>query len=136
MNQHRYTWRHNNVINYIVENIDTKRFSVYSDIEGYQTSNGGSMPLSLTVISLKPDIVILDTVNKKANILELTVHFEHNIEKQHKYKMNKYSHFSDITSYSVSIMAFEIGSRGLITPSNLKHIKFIHTLTTKKYKTK
>ena len=80
-----------------MENIDKKRFSVYSDIKGYQTSNGGSMPPSLTVTSLKPDIVILDKVNKQTSILELTVPFEHNIEKQHKYKMNKYSHFSEIT---------------------------------------
>ena len=40
----------------------------------------------MTVTTLKPDIVIVDENNKKAVIYELTVPFERNIDKQHKYK--------------------------------------------------
>ena len=44
LDQGRYTWRHNNIIIYIVKNVDTSKCKVHSDIAGYQTSNGGSLP--------------------------------------------------------------------------------------------
>ena len=71
LDQGRYTWRHDNIINYIVKNVDTSKFKVHSDIAGYQTSNGGSLPPSLIVTTLKPDIVILDETKKEAFIFEL-----------------------------------------------------------------
>ena len=51
----RYTWRHNCVINYIVNCVDTK-FTVYSDLPGHTAPGGGSIPPELCV---KPDKVIL-----------------------------------------------------------------------------
>ena len=132
LNQGRYTWRHDNIIKYIVDNIDRTQYTVYSDIYEHTTSNGGTIPPSMTVTSLKPDIVIVDNVNKKASILELTVPFESNIEKRHEEKTNKYAHFStDITSYDVTVTAFEIGSRGTITSDNLKRLRNIHAFLNK-----
>ena len=87
LEQNRFTWRHNNIVNYIVNSVDDTKFKVYSDLPGYQTSNGGSIPPSMTVTTLKPDIVIVDDKNKKAVTYKLTVLFERNIDKHHKYKI-------------------------------------------------
>ena len=34
LNTARYTWRHNNLINFIVTNVDKSRFKIYSDLPG------------------------------------------------------------------------------------------------------
>ena len=81
LEQKKFTRRHNNIINYIVNSVDENKFKVYSDLPGYQTSNGGSLPPSMMVTTLKPDIVIVDEINKKTVIYELTVQFERNIDK-------------------------------------------------------
>ena len=104
-----------------MNSVDKTRFTVYSDLPGYQTSNGGSLPPSMTVTTLKPDIVIVDEKNKKAVIYELTVPFERNIPTQHKYKSDKYAHFeTDIKTHSTSVVAFEVGARGGLTKENTK----------------
>ena len=131
LDQGRYTWRHDNILNYIVTCVEKSKFKVYSDIPGYQTSNGGSLPPSLppslTVSSLKPDIVIVDEVNKKVVIYELTVPFEKNIHTRHKYKTEKYAHFeADIKQYKTTVVAFEIGSRGGLTDDNVKRLTDMH----------
>ena len=125
LEQGRYTWRHDNIIKYITDNIDTQKYKVYSDIEGCQSENGGTLPAHLTVTALKPDIVICDS--ESVNIYELTVPFESNISGRHTYKMNKYAHFlSDISVLTPSLEAFEIGARGTITPDNRKRLSSLH----------
>ena len=68
LDQKRYTWRHDNLIRYIVECVDTARFTVYSDIPGFQTPNGGSIPAAMCVTLLKPDVVIVDENLKKVHM--------------------------------------------------------------------
>jgi hypothetical protein len=131
LDQGRYTWRHDNIVRYITDNIDKEKYTMYSDIDGSQTENGGTIPSRLTVTPLKPDIVILD--EKSINIFELTVPFETNINKRHTDKTNKYAHFlTDIKALSPSVEAFEIGSRGTITPDNKKRLHKIHSFIDKK----
>ena len=57
LEQGRLLWRHNNIVKYIVQNIDQK-YVVHSDVEGYTTPNGGTIPAALTVTGLKPDITV------------------------------------------------------------------------------
>ena len=59
----RYTWRHNNLLNCIVNNVD-KKVKVYSDLDGWEAPGGGTIPPALSVTNLKPDIVILDEHTK------------------------------------------------------------------------
>ena len=83
------------------------KFTLFSDISGHQTSNGSTIPPSMTVTPLKPDIVIVDKKEKKAMIYELTCPFESNIHKQHKYKSDKYSNFeTDVKQYHTKVVAF------------------------------
>ena len=93
LNQGRFTWRHNNIVNYIVQSVDTSQYKAHSDLPGHETSNGGSLPPSMVVTNLKPDIVIIDDKKKEAELFELTCPVEHNIHKQHKYTSDKYAHF-------------------------------------------
>ena len=63
----------------------------------------------------KPDLVIIDRMDEKMDIFELTVPLEKNIKNANTQKMNKYEHFiTDITTRNVSVHPFEIGSRGYL----------------------
>ena len=119
LDQGRYTYRHDNIVNFIVSKIDKKLFKVYSDINGYQTTNGGTIPENMTVTVLKPDIVIVNEKDKVVEIFELTVPFEGNIKARNTQKSNKYAHFAtDIKSHKPTITAFEVGAKGYLTSEN------------------
>ena len=70
LQQGRYTYRLNNVIQENTENIDTNIFQYYSDIQG-KTIGGGTIPPEVIVTAEKPDIVIIDprTVTDKPSIV-------------------------------------------------------------------
>ena len=100
----RYTWRHNNLVNFIVKNVD-KRFTVYSDLPGMEAPGGGTIPPALCVTNLKPDIVIVDTHKKTLHIYELTMPMMTNIDTRHNEKTNKYSHFlTDMKGYKCTLL--------------------------------
>ena len=127
LNQGRFTWRHDGIVNYIAQSVDTSKFSIYADVPKYNTPAGGTIPPSLTVTSEKPDIVIVDEKKKAVAIFELTVPFEHNIESRNTSKNDKYEHLKEeIRNYTTQIVAFEIGARGYISRENRKRLKLIH----------
>ena len=102
---------------------------MFSDIQGRQTENGGTIPATMTVTQLKPDIVVINEAEKTVHILELTVPFEHNIKSRHIYKANKYAHFSrDITNYKATVISFEVGARGYLTKENEESLRKICSL--------
>ena len=101
---------------------------MHSDVDGNKTPNGGTVPASLTVTALKPDVTVLDENKKSFEILELTVPFEDNIHLRHKQKADKYAHFiTDITKHKTTVTAFEIGARGHLTKDNTDRLKYIST---------
>jgi hypothetical protein len=136
LNQGRYLWRHNNIVNYIVKNMDQKH-TVHSDMDGKMTPNGGTIPAALTVTALKPDITVLNAEKSSFEIMELSVPFEDCITSRHTYKANHYAHFcTDITTHTTTVTAFEVGARGFLTSDNMKRLKYIYNFTTKKMKQK
>ena len=137
LNQDRYTWRHDNIVKYIVDSIDTSKFTVNADIEGHRASTGGSLEPELAITLEKPDIVIRDMTNNSVDICELTAGHEINIAKNHKTKSDKYAWMlTDITTMKPNLTAFEVGCRGLITPENRVRLKYIHTFCKKHIKQK
>ena len=123
----RFTWRHNNVVNYIVQSLDHTKYTIHSDIPGHEAAGGGTIPPELTITPLKPDITILDKQNEKFHIFELTCPLEENIDKRHTDKSNKYAHFiTDISTVKTSVKAFEVSSRGYLSPQNHTHLKELH----------
>ena len=119
LNTGRYTWRHNNIINYIVTNVDSSKFKVYSDLPGWEAPGGGSIPSELCLTRLKPDIVIVDEKKKTLHIYELTLPLTMNIDQRHTEKIQKYTPFlTDITNHSCTVNCFEVSSTGYINPRN------------------
>ena len=120
-----FTWRHNNIINYIVQSLDTSKFTIHSDIPGHEAPGGGGTVPPRT--ALKPDITIWDKSSEKFNLFELTCPLEENINTRKTEKSNKCSHFvQDITVAKTSVTAFEVSSRGYLSPRNHKHLKELH----------
>ena len=137
LDQGRYAYRHDNILNYIVSKLDKNLYTVYSDLHGHQTANGGTIPATMTVTELKPDIVVVSEKDKSVYILELTVPFEHNIKARHTYKSNKYAHFTrDITTHKATVIAFEVGARGYLTSENERSLRKICSLCEKGTKPK
>ena len=92
LDTNRYTWRHTNLINFIVTNVDPT-FKVYSDLSGWEATGGGTIPAELCMTNLKPDIVIIDSTKKKLHIFELTVPLTTNIDQRNIEKSRKYAPF-------------------------------------------
>ena len=126
IDQGRYTYRHDSILNFIVSRIDRSKYTEYSDTSGYQASNGGTIPVKMRVPELKPDLVIVNNIEKTVDVFELTVPFEGNIKARNTYKTNKYAHFvKDITSHKATVTAFEVGARGYLTVENEKRLRKI-----------
>ena len=138
LDQGRYTYRHDNILQYISKCLDTQKFKCYIDIEGSQTPAKGTLPPSLLVTNLKPDIVVIDKSAKSVNILELTCPGEMRIDTANKLKQAKYQHFlTDITTFKPSLIPFEVGSHtGQISRRNKESLKQLHTFCKKGIKLK
>ena len=137
LDQERYTWRHDNIVRYIVDCVDTDKYTVYSDLPGFRTANGGSIPATMCVTLQKPDVVIVDETKKEVHMFELTVNWESLCDKNNSYKNDKYAHFlTDITTHKPSRTAFEIGVRGHISKENMLRLQQIHKFTKKSLKLK
>ena len=115
----RLTWRHDGIVNYIAGCVDTAKYKVYADVSGHQTPGGGTIPADVLVTGDRPDIVIYDNKKMTLNVFELTVPYEHNVDRRHTDKLNRYAYMAtDITKYKPVIEAFEVGARGYISSEN------------------
>ena len=132
MESGRYLWRHNAVISYITKVIDTKAFTVFSDIPGYTTAGGGTIRADLCPTLEKPDLVLIDEKKKTVDLFELTVPGELRISESNKLKADRYSHFkTDIVSYKTTVTPFEISVKGHVTRENRDRLRRIHKFTDK-----
>ena len=53
----KFLWRHNNIVNYVLQCLDQTKFTIYSDLPGH-TVGAGSIPPEICITTQKPDIVI------------------------------------------------------------------------------
>ena len=136
LEQGRFTWRHNNVLNYIVKTIklgfinDVNPPQILSDLvtRAINIPPPTTIPFECSPTNLVPDICLFWKNLKKLVIIELTVPFEFNVDKAHVRKCNKYAPLvADIenSGYEVSLICLEVGSRGYITPDNIHRLKEI-----------
>ena len=127
LNQGRYTWRHNTVLNQITNIILENKPShveVYSDISGLDI-NGGTIPPDILATQLRPDLVILNRQEKIISLLELTCSFEHNAEAANLRKTLRYTALkSDLEDrgYRCLLVPFEVGSRGHVRKASKSNI--------------
>ena len=138
LDQRRFTWRHDSILHYISNSLDKEKYTCFVDIFGHQTQAGGTLPPDIIISPLKPDIVVVDTTKKSVNIFELTVPGETRILEAHRIKTEKYQHFqSDIKSYKVSVIPFEVGSHtGYISRDNVSRVNALHKFCKKDIKLK
>ena len=122
LNQGRYTWRHNTVLNQITKTIlnsKPENLEVYSDISGMDI-NGGTIPPDVLVTQSRPDLVILNRHEKTICLLELTCSFERNAEAAYLRKSQRYTALKldlEDNGYKCMLAPFEIGSRGYVRKS-------------------
>jgi len=117
----RYTWRHDNILNFLCNTLKQSRFEVYCDLPESCSPGGGTIPPDIMITSLRPDLVIINRHMKEISIYELTVPYENRIEAAHSQKQRKYlTLVSDIeaSGWNVFFCALEIGSRGYISKEN------------------
>ena len=136
LEQGRFTWRHNNIINYLKEiishSLTSSNTSAIINADLPNTYNGHTtVPTSIATTNLIPDICVYLKELSKVVIIELTVPFETNINKAHENKSNKYAPLmNDIIAngYEVDFFAIEIGSRGYINSENNSSLKKMRKL--------
>ena len=104
LDQGRYTWRH----------------PFFASIFIYQVDRSVDT-IEVLVTSARPDLVIHYSDANVIKIIELTVPFETNIEKEHTFKTNKYATLiQDIKDKQISseLTCVEVGCRGYVSESN------------------
>ena len=60
LDQKIYTWLHDNIVKYIADSIDSSKYTVNANVEGYFAATGGTINIVFAVNLEKPDIVIRD----------------------------------------------------------------------------
>ena len=78
LNIKRYTWRHNILINFIVNNVDEK-FKVFSDLLGWEAPGGGTMPQTCVLPNSNQVFSLLTPAVRNYNFLWLTCPLTMNI---------------------------------------------------------
>ena len=109
----RFTWRHDSVLNFLATNLQTVSGShLYVDLPGYKS------PSIITGDTYRPDLLLL-TSTGTLYIVELTVGFESNLQKNVERKKSKYKelireqndHFNSVKFVNLSISSLGVFSK-------------------------
>ena len=126
LQQGRYTWRHNSVLNFLATSLKVfEGSSLFADIPGFPS------PSIFTGDDLRPDL-LLKTKDNCLHILELTTGFETNINKNTERKHLKYSTLaSDLRSQyiSVTFVNLSMSALGIYANSCLSFLKMCDSLS-------
>ena len=128
LNQGRYTWRHNSVLNSIINLIRPflkTGMVLFSDMPGFQAPHGGTVPPHVLVTALRPDIFIYSESSQEVIVFELTCPWDTNIARSHAFKSGKYSPLiADLSQrFVVSFYSVEVSARGQVTKENQSRLK-------------
>jgi hypothetical protein len=125
LNEGRFTWRHDSVLNFIASSLKSAKHSnLYADLPGYIS------PAVLTGNELRPDLLIT-LENKCIYILELTVGFESNLLINATRKRQKYEELiNEQHKYyeKVKFVNLSISSLGVFSHSSLSFIEMLKDL--------
>ena len=125
LNEGRFTWRHDSVLNLIASTLKSLNYSnLYVDLPGYLS------PSVITGDTLRPDLV-LTIENKCIYILELTIGFESNLQtnatrKREKYQdlINKQLNYYDEAKF----VNVSISSLGVFSETSLDLVEMLKDL--------
>ena len=125
-------WRHDSVLSSIIACVRpllNDGFLLFSDLEGYRAPHGGVIPPDVLVTRLRPDLFLVNESAREVVLLELTCPWDHNINRSHEYKQEKYAPLvADLSrNYKVFHFSVEVSVRGQITKGNRARLKsFAH----------
>ena len=138
LNQGRYTWRHDSLLNFLygeIKSVAPSDVEIFSDLPGHMVNNS-VIPHDILVsngFGSKPDLVVISRSSKKIALFELTCPLERNIHTANTYKREKYSGMQgdlEDKGWKVFLVPYEVSSRGQILKSTkssiittLKHFK-------------
>ena len=115
LDQGRYTWRHDSVLNFIANSLSAlPSCSIYADLPAFLS------PSLVTGDSLRPDLLLIPK-NKTLYILELTIGFETNIKVNSDRKALKYNplHHSLRSTYrQINFINLSLGALGTVGSSS------------------
>ena len=121
----RFTWRHDSVLNFLATNLQTVSGScLYVDLPGYKS------PSIITGDCYRPDL-LLSTSSGCLYIVELTVGFESNLEKNVQRKKAKYSELireQSERSENVRFINISISSLGVFAKECLTFMDMLNDL--------
>ena len=129
---HMYSWRHNNILLKLKNFVCTylPESDIFCDLlvenNLFRDVNISTVPIDICITNLRPDLVIVDRLNKSVSILELTVPYEENILKAQERKSMKYrSLISGIeeNGFKCYFSTIEIGSRGIVGHGTNKFLR-------------
>ena len=114
LDQGRYTWRHDSVLNFIANSLSAlPSYSIYADLPPFLS------PSLVTGDSLRPDLFLI-TKNKTLYICELTIGFETSIQVNSDCKALKYNplHHSLRSKYcQINFINLSLGALGTVGSS-------------------
>ena len=126
LEQGRYTWRHNSVLNFLASSLKSvEGSSLYVDIAGFPS------PSIITGDDLRPDL-LLKTKDNCLYILELTIGFETNLNNNAERKRLKYSRLvSDLKNHykSVTFVNLSMSCLGIYANSCLSFLEMLDSLS-------
>ena len=129
LNQGRFTWRHDSVLKTLhafVGNRLRNGYSIFVDLTGKDAGSGRMFPPDVIITSQRPDVVVMNAVEKKVIIFELTCPFDTNVNTAHDFKTNKYASLVNdlqMDGYNVDLYCVEISVRGQISKANRARLK-------------
>ena len=125
LNEGRFTWRHDSVLNLIASTLKSLNYSnLYVDLPGYLS------PSVITGDTLRPDLV-LTIANKCIYILELTIGFESNLQTNATRKREKYQDLinKQLNYYEeAKFVNVSISSLGVFSETSLDLIEMLKDL--------
>ena len=127
LNQGRYTWRHDSVLNSIASVIKSEISPptlLYADLPGYRASDNpqSTLPSDVSVSSARPDIVMREGNVIKISELTVCSNTQRGFDEARSRKRNKLAYtqlISDLEAkgFKVNYLTIEIGSLGHYTSS-------------------
>ena len=125
LNEGRFTWRHDSVLNLIASTLKSLNYSnLYVDLPGYLS------PSVITGETLRPDLV-LTIENKCIYILELTIGFESNLQTNATRKREKYQDLinKQLNYYEeAKFVNVSISSLGVFSETSLDLVEMLKDL--------
>ncbi len=140
LDQGRYTWRHNSVLNEIcktLKELGKDEWNIIADLPDQNTSGPSTVPCNILPTSQKPDMVLIRRNSNVIILLELTVCFESGIMRAEERKTDRYAsllHDLSDVNFNAKLFTLEIGSRGLIDSNNTNKLKDLVRLIDPKLK--